>query len=133
MQRHLHGPRALRCKETLTLTLGGTERRASDAEASAWVQDPEARKKAEGLEVQGTQYVGASNGEETLTLGVKGMRMSSMAASARVEDPEECTRAQSPEVQGTLEGAEIVVLSSAVTPGGSHRRRQRISRKKMID
>jgi hypothetical protein len=114
MQRHLHGPRALKCKETLTLTLGGSgERRASDAEASARVQDPEARKKAEGLEVQGTQYVGASNGEETLTLGAKGMRTSSAAASARVEDPEECTGAQGPEVQGTLEGAEIVVLSSA--------------------
>jgi hypothetical protein len=112
MQRHLHGPRALKCKETLTLTLGGSERRASDAEASARVQDPEARKKIEGLEVQGTQYVGASNGEETLTLGAKQMRTSSAAASARVEDPE-CTGAQGPEVQGTLEGAEIVVLSSA--------------------
>jgi hypothetical protein len=110
MQRHLHGPRALKCKETLTLTLGGSgERRASDAEASARVQDPEARKKAEGLEVQGTPYVGTSNGEETLTLGAKGMRTSSMAASARVEDSE---GAQGPEVQGAWESAEIVVLSS---------------------
>jgi hypothetical protein len=40
------------------------------------------------------------------------MRTSSAAASARVEDPE-CTGAQGPEGQGTLEGAEIVVLSSA--------------------
>jgi hypothetical protein len=83
MQRHLlHGPRALKCKETLTLTLGGSgKRRASDAKASARVQDPEARKKAEGLEVQGTQYVGTSNGEETLTL--EGSRESSAKASAR--------------------------------------------------
>jgi hypothetical protein len=121
----------------ITLTLGGSgERRASDAEASARVQGPEARKKAKGLEVQGTQYVGASNGEETLTLGASGLRTSSMAASARVEDPKvqgtgdetltlggakgmrtssatASARAQGPEVQGTLEGAEIVVLSSA--------------------
>jgi hypothetical protein len=107
MQRHLHGPRALKCKETLTLTLGGSgERHASDAEASARVQDPEARKKVEDLKVQGT-------GEETLTLGAKGMRTSSMAASARVEDPEDCTGAQGPEVQGTLEGSEAIILSSA--------------------
>jgi hypothetical protein len=39
--------------------------------------------------------------------------MSSAAASARVQDPEECTRAQGPEVQGTLEGSEVIVLSSA--------------------
>jgi hypothetical protein len=38
--------------------------------------------------VQGTQYVGASNGEETLTLGAKRMRTSSAAASAKDEDPE---------------------------------------------
>jgi hypothetical protein len=69
-------------------------------------------KKAECLEVQGTQYVGASNEEETLTLGAKGMRTSSATASARVEDPEECTEAQGPEVQGTLEGSEAIVLSS---------------------
>jgi hypothetical protein len=51
--------------------------------------------------VQGTQYVGTSNGEETLTLGAKGMRTSSAKASARVQDPEVRTRAQGPEVQGT--------------------------------
>jgi hypothetical protein len=81
----------------ITLTLGGSgERCASDAKASARVQDPETRKKVEDLKVQST-------GDETLTLGAKGMRTSSAAASAR---------AQGPEVQGTLEGAEIVVLSS---------------------
>jgi hypothetical protein len=54
-------------EETLTLTLGGSgERCASDAEASARVQDPEARKKVEDLKVQGT-------GDETLTLGAKGV------------------------------------------------------------
>jgi hypothetical protein len=90
----------------ITLTLGGSKRRASDAKASAGVQDPEVRTRAEGPEVQGAEY-------ETLTLGAKGMRTSSAAASARVQDPEACTRAQGPEVQGTLEGAEIVVLSSA--------------------
>jgi hypothetical protein len=54
--------------------------------------------------VQGTQCVGASNGEIILTLGARGMRTSSAAASAR---------AQGPEVQRTLEGAEVIVLSSA--------------------
>jgi hypothetical protein len=108
MQRHLHGPRALKCKENLTLTLGGSgERCASDAEASARVQDPEARKKVEDLKVQGT-------GDETLTLGGSGERRASSAkAAARVQDPEACTRAQGPEVQGTLEGAEAMVLSWA--------------------
>jgi hypothetical protein len=52
-------------------------------------------------DVQGTQYVGTSNGEETLTLGAKGMRTSSAKASTRVQDPEVRTRAQGPEVQGT--------------------------------
>jgi hypothetical protein len=57
------------------------------------------RVRVEDPEVQGTQYVGASNGEETLTLaGSKGMRTSSAAASARVEGPE---------VQGTLESSEV--------------------------
>jgi hypothetical protein len=73
------------------------ERCASDAKASARVQDPEARKKVEDLKVQGT-------GDETLTLGAKGRRTSSAAGSAR---------AQGPEVQGTLEGSEAIVLSSA--------------------
>jgi hypothetical protein len=90
----------------ITLTLGGSgERCASDAKASARVQDPETRNKVEDLKVQ-------SIGDETLTLGAKGMRTCSAAASARVEDLE-CTGAQGPEVQGTLEGAEIVVLSLA--------------------
>jgi hypothetical protein len=88
------------------LTLGGSgERRASSAKASARVQDPEARKKAEGLDEQGTQYVGASNGEITLTLGTPGERCASSAEAS--------ARAHGPEVQGTLEGAEIVILCSA--------------------
>jgi hypothetical protein len=92
--------------------------------------------------VQGTQYVGASNGEETLTLGGSGK--SSAKASARVQDPEArkkvedltvqgtgdetltlgakgmrtssaaaSARAQGPEVQGAWESAEVIVLSSA--------------------
>jgi hypothetical protein len=87
----LHGPRALKCKETLTLTLGGLERRASDAEASARVHEPEARKKADGLEVQGIQYVGASNGEIILTLGRPGERCASSAeAFARGPRAQKC-------------------------------------------
>jgi hypothetical protein len=99
----------------ITLTLGGSgERRASDAKASARVQDPEARKKVEDLKVQGTGEETLTLGDrQTLTLGDKGVRTSCAAASARVEDPGKCTGAQGPELQGTLEGAEIVVLSSA--------------------
>jgi hypothetical protein len=85
-------------EETLTLTLGGLgERCASDAKASARVQDPGTRKKVEVLKVQGTC-------DETLTLGAKGMRTSSAAASAKAQDPE---------VQGAWESAEVIVLSSA--------------------
>jgi hypothetical protein len=58
--------------------------------------------RVEDPELQGTQYVGASNSEEILTLaGPKGMHTSSAAASARVK------------VQGTLESSEVIVLSSA--------------------
>jgi hypothetical protein len=61
-----------------------------------------ARERVADPEVQGTQHVGASNGEETLTLeGSQRMRTSSAAAAARAEGPE----------VGTLEGSEVIVLS----------------------
>jgi hypothetical protein len=65
------------------------ERRTSSAKASARVQDPEVRTRAQGPEVQGTQPVGASNGEKTSTKASSDAEgMSMRGAETRVEDPE---------------------------------------------
>jgi hypothetical protein len=75
--------------------------------AEVGVEDPK---------VQGTQYVGASNGET----GER--RTSSAKASARVQDPQVRTKAKGPEVQGTQRvGASNAEIT--LTLGGSGERR----------